>query len=109
MNLLVVILDRELTDKYTGILNSDHDKSQVVLLAQGTASSEILDYFGLARKDKAVILCLLTDQETKPVLERLQHDKEFQKNGGAVAFTTRLANINKRFYDLILSLGKTEV
>ncbi len=106
MNLLVVILDRELTDKYTGILNSDHDKSQVVLLAQGTASSEILDYFGLARKDKAVILCLLTDE---PVLERLQHEREFQKNGGAVAFTTRLANINKTFYDLILSLGKTEV
>ena len=108
MKLLVVIIDRELTDKYTGLLNKNNGKCQFVLLGQGTASSEILDYFGLARKDKAIILCLLTEKVTEPVLEQLHKEKEFHRHGGAVAFTVKLANINKRFFEIIQSLVKTE-
>ncbi|HEY8395385.1 MAG TPA: hypothetical protein VIK96_01250 [Bacilli bacterium] len=105
MKLLFVIVDRDLTEKYTGILNKDSDKSQFVLLGQGTASSEILDLFGLARKEKAVILCLLTENEAQSVLEQLNKEKEFQRHGGAVAFTVKLSNINKHFFELIKSLA----
>jgi hypothetical protein len=106
MKLLVIIINRELAEKYTNVLNEASDKCQFVLLGQGTASSEILDYFGLARKDKAVIICLLTEAEVPTVLERLNNEKEFHRPGGAVAFTIKLMNINKHFFDLVNTLSK---
>ncbi|HHX81026.1 MAG TPA: hypothetical protein GX692_08185 [Acholeplasmataceae bacterium] len=105
MKLLVIIINREFAEKYTNILNKESDKFQFVLLGQGTASSEILDYFGLARKDKAVIICLLTEAETPTVLDLLNNEKEFHRPGGAVAFTVKLTNINKHCFDLVKSLS----
>ena len=41
-------------------------------------------------------------------MEQLHKEKEFHRHGGAVAFTVKLANINKRFFEIIQSLVKTE-
>ena len=104
MKLLITIVDRIHTDEYTNLLNMDNDKFQVVTLGHGTANSEILDYFGLAETEKSVILCILDEEELRTVFTHLSEMKSMHRNGGAVAFTIPIANMNKKFVDLIKSL-----
>ncbi|MDD4000788.1 MAG: hypothetical protein PHX62_07860 [Bacilli bacterium] len=104
MKLLVVIVDRELTDKFTSLLNNHSDKFQVVMYGHGTANSEILHYFGLAEKDKSIIFCVVDEEEVSTVFADLDAEKAIHKDGGAVAFSISIANINKKFFDLIKSL-----
>jgi hypothetical protein len=102
MKLLVTIVERNHSGKFTDILNRV-PRFQVTSFGKGTASSEILSYFGIGETDKDVIFCILEDADVEEVFSEFGKHKEFIQQG-AVAFTVSIINIGKKFYNLIKTL-----
>jgi uncharacterized protein YfbU (UPF0304 family) len=109
MKLLVTIVDRENSEEYIELLNHDKPRFQVVSLGHGTANSEILDYFGLAETDKTLILAIVEDGDVKALFEELAKKESIHRHGGAVAFTVSIANMNKKFFDLIKTITNIQL
>jgi len=61
--------------------------------AEGTASSEILDMFGLGQTDKALAFCILPQMVAEPLMEELSDMFLLRKRGTGIAFTIPLSGI----------------
>lgn len=94
MRMLVVICDRNLTNKIIKTLNKEEIKYHVSFYGRGTADQSILSYFGLEKVEKEVIISVVNKEKIKAIMERLK-SYEFIKNHGAVAFIVPLDSINK--------------
>lgn len=94
MKLLIVICDRNLTNKVLKILNDSNAHYHLSFYAKGTANSEILSYFGLAEVDKEVILSFIRVGNINSIMEKLS-GYEFIAKHGAVAFAVPLDGIGK--------------
>jgi hypothetical protein len=105
MKLLVTIIDRKLSGKITQTLGTRY---QLISRGIGTASSEILDYFGIGESEKDVSFCLIEDDDVQRIMDEYAAFKEFTRHGGGVAFTVPISNIGKKFYDMLKSLEDTE-
>jgi hypothetical protein len=68
---------------------------QTTFLAQGTATSEILEYLSLAETEKNVLLSVVDDDDVPRIFERMRNELEFLKSGMGVAFTVSLDSITK--------------
>lgn len=100
MKLLIVICDRNYTNKIINTLKKENIKPQMSFYGVGTADQSILSYFGLEKSEKEILLSMLKPQDTKPIMKRLStHD--FFVNHGAVAFTVPLDGISKSTLELI--------
>ena len=100
MKLLIVICDRNITDKILKKLNELHVNYHVSCYAKGTANSDILSYFGLAETEKELIISFVRAEHAHEVMERLSA-LEFIKNHGAVAFTIPLDGIGRKTMEFI--------
>jgi nitrogen regulatory protein PII len=102
MKLLTIIIDLNLSDKVTRLLNPRY---QVVCRGHGTASSDILDYLGIGETEKEIIFCMIEKEDISEVLAKLSELKAFKSNGGGVCFTIPVANISKNFYNILKKLN----
>lgn len=105
MKLLITIVDRKLSGKIVQILGARY---QLISRGTGTASSEILDYFGLGETEKDISFCLVEDNDVQRIMGEYAAVKDFTRHGGGVAFTIPVSNIGKKFYDMLKSLENTE-
>ncbi len=104
MEMLVVICDRTYTEKIIKYLNKSDVKYHVSFYGKGTASSEILSYFGLHKSEKEVIISMVSKDRTKEVFDSLS-EKSYFINHGAVAFTVPMDAIGKNTLDFITETG----
>ncbi|HHX80241.1 MAG TPA: hypothetical protein GX692_04165 [Acholeplasmataceae bacterium] len=102
MKLLITIVDRNHSDKFVNILNKV-PRFQGISLGKGTATSDILDYLGIGETGKDVVWCVVEDEDVEGIFAEFSKYKEFTQMG-AVAFTLSIANIGKKFYNLIKAL-----
>ena len=93
LKLLITIVNRQRAELYAALLQSFEVNMQIYLLAQGTASSEMLEYLGLSDSDKSVILSVIREDKCDAALKFL--DEKFQtiKNGRGIAFTVPLTSV----------------
>ena len=61
LHLMVTITDRKLTRKFIAFYEELGLKVAVIALGNGTANSEILDYFGLEGSEKGVLFHAVGD------------------------------------------------
>lgn len=66
-----------------------------MLLGRGTAKSELLDYLGLERTQKDIVLTLLPQHVAGPFLRRMAHELHMGRPGGGIAFTIPLTSITR--------------
>lgn len=99
IKLLFIILDEGHDKKLRDILNKFKITVKTVSGASGTASSSILDYFGLAETKKSVFMAIVPEYLSLKILEKVNDYFDFKKQGNGIAFTIPIASSNKFLSD----------
>ena len=91
--LLVTITSRNLTKSFTSFYEEMGMPVSVITVGYGTASSEILDYFGLDGSEKSVLFHFITDTTWKTVKRQLRLRMKIDIPGVGIAFLVPLSSI----------------
>ena len=93
LSLLVTITSRNLTKKFVDFYNEAGLPVSFITLGSGTASSEVLDYFGLDGSEKSVLFHVVTDETWKAVKRQLRQKIGIDIPGIGIAFLVPLSSI----------------
>jgi len=94
--LLTTIVNRGKGDKIVAMFNQQEILFNLIILGEGTADSEILDYLGIGEIDKDVVLSIVAEDKIEEVLKELREKMQFNLPGKGVAFTVPLSSIAAR-------------
>lgn len=92
LKMLVTVVDREKGEFYQDLISQYEVNYQMLLSGLGTATSELVDLFGL-NKHKAVILSLVREDLTEPILHALEDRFATIGNGKGIAFAIPLSSV----------------
>jgi len=99
---LVVIVNIDRSLDVSKMLEQTHIHIQHQFLAEGTASSEILDILGLGMMEKSVTVCMLPTTSINQLLHDTSEDLAFNLPGRGVAFTIPISGVSSRALTLIM-------
>ena len=91
--LMTTIANRNMLPKFLGFYQEQGVLVNLITLGRGTATSEVLDYFGLESAEKAVLFGVVTDDSWKSLKKALQNRFRIDVPGTGIAFTVPLASI----------------
>ena len=91
--MMVTITTRKLTNKFVNFYEEMSLPVSVITLGSGTASSDILDYFGLDGSDKSVLFHIITDTKWKEVKRQLRLKMSIDIPGIGISFLVPLSSI----------------
>ena len=91
--LMTTIVDRKAVNKYLDLYHENDLHVMYLTLGYGTVSSEILDYFGLDSKEKAVAFSVLQGSSWETIKTQLQKKLKIDAPGEGIAFTIPLSSI----------------
>ena len=94
--LLTTIVARKKGEKVVAMLNQEEIMFNLIILGEGTADSEILDYLGIGEIDKDVVLSIVAEEKVEEVLKELREKMQFSLPGKGIAFTVPLSSIAAR-------------
>ena len=87
--LMFTITDRNKTRRFQALYESCGVEVHFLMTGSGTAGSELLEYFGLERTEKAVLLAVVTDDTWR----ELQYFRRFcGVSNGTALYTATLGN-----------------
>ena len=72
LHMMVTITDRSQTKRFTNFYSELGLDISFLTVGNGTAASEILDYFGLDGSEKSVLFHIVTTEKWKEVKRQLQ-------------------------------------
>ena len=93
LNLMVTIINRYRIKHFTDFYIAQGLTVSCITLGMGTASSEILDYFGLDGSEKGVFFHVVTDDAWKKVKRALRSQMQIDVPGIGIAFLVPLSSI----------------
>lgn len=102
---LFIITERKRTEKICSAIKNYGAHFENVILAQGTARSDLLSVLGLDATEKVLILATVLPENVSSVMQTLQRDFKFG-SGGGIAFTVPLTAVSGPASLLLLSGGK---
>jgi len=91
--LMAAIINRQHTRLFAEFYEENGVSVNLITLGRGTASSEILDYFGLERSEKSVIFSVVTGETWKKVKRGLQQKMRIDVPGTGIAFIVPMSSI----------------
>ncbi|MDO5346434.1 MAG: P-II family nitrogen regulator [Lachnospiraceae bacterium] len=91
--MMVSILDRHKTKKFLHFYQEAGIQVSLNTVARGTATSEVLDYFGLESIEKILITSIVTDTVWKDLKKGLQEKMNIDIPGTGIAFIIPLSSI----------------
>lgn len=93
LNLMISIMDRDRLPEFIGLYREKNSTLHFVSLGRGTASNEILGYFGLSGSEKAVCFSTVTDEIFKQIKKTLQQRFKIDVPGTGIVFTVPISSI----------------
>lgn len=93
LSLMVTITSRKVTRRFLRFYEEMELPVSFNTLGNGTASSEILDYFGLDGSEKSVLFHVITDSRWKEVKRQLRLKMNIDIPGIGIAFLIPLSSI----------------
>lgn len=93
LKLLVTVVNRGKADFYVDLIQSFDVNMQLVCLAQGTASQQMISILGLEDRARSVIFSIIKEDMAENILEALSEKFRTIKNGKGVAYTVPLSSI----------------
>ena len=93
LSFLITIADRALLPRFISLYREHHIAVSFIALGRGTATGELLDYFGLDRSEKAVCFSLVTQEVWRAVKRDLEQKLRIDVPGVGVAFTVPMSSI----------------
>lgn len=91
--LMTAIITRDRTKNFAAFYDRYGVPVNFITLGNGTAGSELLDYFGLDGTEKAVIFSVVTRKTWKKVKTGLEREMQIDVPGTGIAFIIPLASI----------------
>jgi nitrogen regulatory protein PII len=91
--LMVTICSRKNMAKFVGFYEKNQVEVADVSFGRGTASSAVLDYFGLEDDEKGVHFAVVTDDTWKNIKKGLQSELRIDVPGTGIAFTIPLSSV----------------
>lgn len=99
LRLLMIIASKAEEKKYLNLLEKYNVKFKAITYGSGTASSSLLEYFGLNEVGKLVIFAVLPEITSKHVLRYAKSRLKIDEPGGGIAFTIPLSSSTKYMQD----------
>ena len=93
LHMMVTITDRNQTKRFTNFYSELGLDISFITVGNGTAASEILDYFGLDGSEKSVLFHIVTSGKWKEVKRQLQVKMKIDAPGLGIAFLLPLSSI----------------
>lgn len=91
--IMVSIINRRQIKRFQSLYDEAGATLAMTALGRGTAASEVLDYFGLAASEKAVLFHAVTGDTWKTVKQGLQSKLHIDVPGTGIAFTVPVSSI----------------
>lgn len=91
--LMAAIINRQHTRLFAEFYEENGVSVNLITLGRGTASSEILDYFGLEHSEKSVIFSVVTGETWKKIKRGLQQKMRIDVPGTGIAFIVPMSSI----------------
>ena len=91
--MMAVITNRNMKDRFKSFFEENGQAVFFETPGRGTASSEVLDYFGLEATEKMVYLAIVTDNMWKKLKRGLFVRLQIDVPGTGIAFTVPLSSI----------------
>lgn len=91
--LMTTITDRKIADKYFSLFRENGLHVIFGTLGTGTATSDILDYLGLEKNEKAVTFSVVEEETWIQVKKELERKLKIDAPGGGISFITPLSSI----------------
>ena len=92
LKLLFTVIERQKAEFYLDFLSQYEINCQLVLSGKGTANSELIELLGL-NNQKAVILSVLREDQTEPVMQGLEDKFATIRNGKGIAFAVPMSSV----------------
>lgn len=97
--MIFIIISRTDEEKVLKILNEYKLGFKVVMYGQGTASSSLLEYFGLTDEVKAIVTAIAPPIICKNLFVRLREKLNVEEHGRGIAFCVPLSSGTKYMVD----------
>ncbi|MBR5468151.1 MAG: P-II family nitrogen regulator [Firmicutes bacterium] len=93
LQLMVTITNRDVSKKFQHFYKEKGLDVSLMTLGKGTASNEVLDYFGLDGSEKSIFLHVISDDMWLDIKRDLQRVMNIDVPGVGIAFTIPLSSI----------------
>lgn len=91
--MMTAIITRDRTKEFAAFYDRNNVPVNFITLGGGTATNELMDYFGLDGTEKAVIFSIVTKKTWKKLKSGLEREMRIDIPGTGVAFIIPLASI----------------
>ncbi len=105
---LMVITTERSANMATEIFKEEGLHVKYNILAEGTASSEILDMLGLGSTEKRLLLTLASKEKADATLERLHNELAMSKADGGIGFTLPITGASGALLQMMAEGENTE-
>ena len=93
ISLVVTIVNRGCGNEINQVLSNQNVFFRMVLLAHGTADSDLLDYLGLGETEKDVVLCTVESSRVPALLQELKREMSLEEIGKGIAFSIPISSV----------------
>ena len=107
LSMMITVTDRSREGKLRKMYEENGATVSFVTLGRGTATSQVLDMFGLENAEKAIILTVVTDTSFKEIKKQLERRFQIDVPGTGVVFLVPLASVGGK-KQLSFLLGEQE-
>ncbi|MBE6718081.1 MAG: transposase [Ruminococcaceae bacterium] len=108
VRVLVLITTDKLAKKAADIFDNAHIPIQYGAIAEGTASSEILDMLGLGSTEKRLFISMLPKMVADNMLRKLHNELGMNNVNSGIAFTIAMTGANNLLLRLITKISENE-
>ena len=104
--MMTTIIDRRFIRKFNSFYEEMELPVSITTLGNGTASSQVLDYFGLGGSERAVMLHFVTKSKWKKVKRQLQLQMKIDLPGVGIAFIVPMSSVGGKRALEFLTIGQ---
>ena len=108
MRALVLTTTEKSANRASEIYNESGVPLQGNVIAQGTASSEMLDMLGLGSTEKRVLVTVLSKTSADEMLEKLHWDLKMSRADGGIGFTVPVTGASSMLMKMVAENDKSE-
>lgn len=93
LDLMVTITDRDRAEDFSELYGSEGIPLVLTALGHGTATREVLDYFGLSESEKAVMFTVASRQKAFDVLRRVKRELYIDIPGNGIVVVVPISSV----------------
>ena len=98
--ILLVILKRGLAEEASEFLKKNKSNFHLIAMAEGTAESEIMEFFGFGISEREVLFGLIDANEAERTLDLLSAKFDFEEPANGIALTLPLTSATNVLIDM---------